>query len=157
MKSTYKLQYGDIAVIFPYQERKFMKYYLSLWLSKELQEKDIPFNFIFGNTQKSKMSEIDGVVLSTIDSSLGLDFKAVIICGLYTLSTYNYEDKEGNLKTKKVGSSIIQTDRYAFDNYILVEGYKLYIGCSRARKYLTVINDLEKDHILVDSIFGGVF
>lgn len=37
-------------------------------------------------------------------ASLGLDFKAVIICGLYTLSTYNYEDKEGNLKTKKVGS-----------------------------------------------------
>ena len=36
---------------------------------------------------RKRYSETNGVILSTIDSSLGLDFKAVIVTGLYP---YNY-------------------------------------------------------------------
>lgn len=157
LKQEYKLQYGDIAVIFPYQERVFIKYFLSKWLIDELNRRGIPFNFIFGDKNKTKLSSVDGVVLSTVDSALGLDFKAVIVCGLYTLTTNNYEDENGKVKTMKISTLPNNTNSSVFNDFILIEGYKLYIACSRAREYLTVINDIEEENLLVDSIFRGCF
>ena len=157
LKREYKLQYGDIAVIFPYQERIFAKYFLSSWLIEELNRRGIPFNFIFGDKNKTRLSSIDGVVLSTIDSALGLDFQAVIVCGLYTLTTHNYEDEDGKIKTMKIGTKQNKNHPEIFNEFVLVEGYKLYIACSRARKYLTIINDIEQSNLLVDSLFRGCF
>ena len=157
LKQEYKLQYGDIAVLFPYQERVFIKYFLSKWLIDELNEQGIPFNFIFGDKHKTKLSSVDGVVLSTVDSSLGLDFKAVIVCGLYTLTTNNYEDVDGRVKAMKIGAKQNKNNPIKFNEFILIEGYKLYIACSRARDYLTIINDVEEENLLLDSIFRGCF
>ena len=81
----------------------------------------------------------------------------MIVCGLYTLTTNNYEDFNGKVKTMKIGAKQSKSNPSKFNEFVLIEGYKLYIACSRARDYLTVINDVDEDNLLIDSIFRGCF
>ena len=78
-------------VLFPYKQHKLIKYYYLYWLEQALIDADIPYSLITssldGAFDRKRYSDTNGVVVSTIDSSLGLDFKAVIVAGLYP---YNY-------------------------------------------------------------------
>ena len=73
------------------------------------------------------------------------------------MTTHNYEDEDGKIKTMKIGTKQNKNHPEIFNEFVLVEGYKLYIACSRARKYLTIINDIEQSNLLVDSLFRGCF
>lgn len=139
--TKYKINYSDIAVLFPYQEHSKVSYYFLRWMKQHLDQKGIDYSVIFWEKNggaKVKFSNTKGVVLSTIDSSLGLDFKAVIISGLYP---YNYIFPNA---VKKEIHSWKQIEKLSQDEResVQVQMRKLYTGCSRARDVLYVLSDL---------------
>ena len=73
------------------RKKAYLKYHFLYWLEKAFNEADIPYSMIISGDDSSnvrtKYSNVNGVVVSTIESSLGLDFKAVVLAGLYP---YNY-------------------------------------------------------------------
>lgn len=139
----YKLSYSEIAVLFPYKQHKLIKYYFLYWLEKALNEEDIPYSLITssldGAFDRKRYSDTNGVVVSTIDSSLGLDFKAVIVAGLYP---YNYIF--GDNYYKKEISSWNAIKGMDDDDQAQVQSQMraIYTACSRARDILYVLSDL---------------
>ena len=89
--NTYKIGYSEIAVLFPFRQIPLLNYRFLYWLQQGLDEEGIPYSMIINDNDnhyiKTRQGDINGVVISTIESSLGLDFKAVILAGLYP---YNY-------------------------------------------------------------------
>ena len=140
--NKYKVGYSDIAVLFPYKENRFLKYYVLFWITSEMKKRGIQYSLIFSDDQeeRSQYSRTNGVVLSTIDSSLGLDFRAVILAGLYPYEYIYTEDK----KTKKINGweqlSKLPSDE---QESVKVQLRKLYTACSRAREVLYVLSDIE--------------
>lgn len=140
----YKLSYSEIAVLFPYKQHKLIKYYFLYWLEKALNEEDIPYSLITssldGAFDRKRYSDTNGVVVSTIDSSLGLDFKAVIVAGLYP---YNYIF--GDNYYKKEISSWNAIKGMDDDDQAQVQSQMraIYTACSRARDILYVLSDLK--------------
>ena len=143
--AKYKVGYSDIAVLFPYKENKTMSYYFMHWVTSAMddEENPIPYSFITqpidaGQT-KVQYSKTTGVVVSTIDSSLGLDFKAVIVAGLYPYNYYYSSDGKKNLikSWEQIGKMPPQEQES-----VQVQIRKMYTACSRARDILYVISDL---------------
>lgn len=140
----YKLSYSEIAVLFPYKQHKLIKYYFLYWLEKALNEEDIPYSLITssldGAFDRKRYSDTNGVVVSTIGSSLGLDFKAVIVAGLYP---YNYIF--GDNYYKKEISSWNAIKGMDDDDQAQVQSQMraIYTACSRARDVLYVLSDLK--------------
>ena len=139
----YKLSYSEIAVLFPYKQHKLIKYYFLYWLEKALNEEDIPYSLITpsldGVFDRKRYSDTNGVVVSTIDSSLGLDFKAVIVAGLYPYNCIfgdNYYKKEISSWNAIKG---MNDDEQA---QIQSQMRAIYTACSRARDILYVLSDL---------------
>ena len=151
--NKYKVGYSDIAVLFPYKENRFLKYHILFWITSEMKKRGIQYSLIFSDDQeeRSQYSRTNGVVLSTIDSSLGLDFRAVILAGLYPYEYIYTEDK----KTKKI-NDWTQLSKLSSDEQesVKVQLRKLYTACSRAREVLYVLSDIEEgspfDEVLED-------
>lgn len=151
--NKYKVGYSDIAILIPYKENKFLKYYILFWITSEMKKRGIQYSLIFSDEQeeRSQYSRTNGVVISTIDSSLGLDFRAVILAGLYPCE-YIYTEKK---KTKKI-NDWGQLAKLSCDEQenVKIQLRKIYTACSRAREVLYVLSDIEKgspfDDILED-------
>lgn len=140
----YQVGYSEIAVLFPYKENKSLNYHFMYWLTSAMDKEDIPYSLITmpvdGVKGKVQFSKTNGVVVSTIDSSLGLDFKAVIVAGLYPYN-YFFTDKG----TKVEISTWKQIGGLGADSQekVQVQIRKMYTACSRARDILYVISDLK--------------
>lgn len=144
--STYDISYSDIAIIFPYKQHASVKYYFLYWTEKLLNQEDIPYSMIITSDkatyERKKYSQTSGVVLTTIDSSLGLDFKAVILAGLYPYG-FVFGDK-GYKKEISSWSAIKKMD----DNdqtQVQSQMRSVYTACSRARDILYVLSDINPD------------
>lgn len=141
---VYGVGYSDIAILFPMKKNAALKYYFMYWVIQALEKEGIPYSLITtpddGLHKKTQYSRTSGVVVSTIDSSLGLDFKAVIVSGLYP---YNYCFTEDNKKkTIKTWKAIAELPREEQES-IKVQMRKIYTACSRARDILYVLSDLQ--------------
>lgn len=147
--NKYEIGYSDIAILFPYRENIFLKYYFCRWITEELGKRGIQYSYIFSDPleRRSRYSSTSGVVLSTIDSSLGLDFKAVILAGLFPYGYIYTDDK----KSKKIGdwTQLIKLSPSEQET-LKVQLRKLYTACSRAREVLYVISDIEKGCLFDD-------
>lgn len=142
--NKYKVGYSEIAVLFPYKENKSLNYYFMYWLTSAMDKEDIPYSLITtpvdGVQNKVQYSRTNGVVVSTIDSSLGLDFKAVIVAGLYPYN-YFFTDKGAKVEIsnwKQIGELGADSQEK-----VQVQIRKMYTACSRARDILYVISDLK--------------
>ena len=83
-----------------------------------------------------------GVLLSTIDSALGLDFKYVILCGLNYWSYYwPFNAIPIELSEEALTESKYKT--VAIEQFTEI-GRKVYSACSRAKSGLIIINDLDE-------------
>lgn len=144
--SQYRISYSDIAVIFPYRKHNSFKYYIKKWIEDGLISEGIEYSIIFRNDDdliKTSYSKTSGVVLSTIDSSLGLDFKAVIVCGLYPLGfVINSNNGRTSLMEIKSWTSIGKMSDQEKEK-VQEQIRKIYTACSRARDVLYVISDLK--------------
>lgn len=144
ISTTYKISYSDIAVLFPFRQVPYMKYHFLYWLQQGLDDAGISYSMIINERDnqfaKTRQGDITGVVISTIESSLGLDFKAVILAGLYP---YSYVNKDG-VVGKEISSwsnikSMPSDDQAAVQSQMRA----VYTACSRARDVLYVLSDMK--------------
>lgn len=150
----YHIGYSEIAVLYPQKGNRLFKYNFLYWVTEGLKQDQIQFSIISTpeDGQKVKYSDTRGVVLSSIDSSLGLDFKAVIIAGLYP---FNYVfDSNSNAKKLSSWETVGKLEPDVKEN-VQVEMRKLYTACSRAREVLYVLSDLTPGTIMDDIIKNG--
>ena len=140
----YKISYSDIAILFPYRQQKFLKYYFYYWITTALDKEGIPYSSIITSEdnpyQKKKYSETTGIVLSTIESSLGLDFKAVILAGLYP---YNYVFSDNYSSSEIKSWQTIMNMSEKKKDLVQAQMRAIYTACSRARDVLYVLSDLK--------------
>lgn len=128
-----------IAILFPYRQYAPLKYYIMYWIQDKLRENFIDYYPLISGqdgTLPATYGNNKGVALSTIESSLGLDFDAVILTGLLPMGSKFRTKYIRVLESKNGEDEEINQDFIENIN-------KIYTACTRARDYLTVI--LEED------------
>lgn len=150
----YHVPYSDIAILYPVRQNKALNYYFQKWLKNALDNRGIKYCFISASdnpNDRVRYSNTSGVVISSISSSLGLDFKAVIIAGLYP---YNYIFTGGNkVKISNWDMIVKLNDEQKAD--VQKEIREIYTACSRARELLYVVSDLDKGSLMEQIILSG--
>ena len=137
------IPYDEIAVIM------FNKTYLKKlagWNSKLynlerslmalLTEEDIPYCTMYGTDENwgARYGDDGGVRIITFQSTLGLDFRAAIVCGLVPFGEYN-GTRNPNWKTIKTNEENYQELlKHAEDDIRF-----LYVACTRAKEVLHVV------------------
>lgn len=137
------IPYDEIAVI---MYNKSYKKYFTGWNSKRynleyplmamLKQEDIPFCTMYGTDENwgARYGDDGGVRFITFQSTLGLDFRAAIVCGLIPLGEY--------YKTKKPDWKHIRRDESTFQEMIKHtedDIRYLYVACTRAKEILHII------------------
>ena len=138
---NYKIPYDSIAVIYFNKQYKWMKnwgetHYEPIERLRELfREANIP-SCMLVNTQDDyavSYSNISGVPIVSMESSLGLDFKAVVLCGLRPLGYYDgTKDISLLMNNKKIPNQDLAD---AFCKNINI----VYMSCARAKDVLRVV------------------
>ncbi len=148
---VHKIPYDEIAVVmYNKSYRKKLPnwdnhiYNLETPLLSKLTTANIPHCVMYSNNneQITRYGHNDGVGMISFDSVLGLDFRAVIVCGLKPFGDYD--------KTKYLTLSDIR--KIEEDSDYIDEIRKnismLYVACTRARDMLYIIQpESEKESI----------
>jgi len=144
------VEYNDIAIIYP--AKGWGRWYSPVWnIKRMLEENDIPYSVIHGDqiagdSRRQRLFECDGVIMSTVDSCLGLDFQYVILCGVHYWD-FVYDEKTG--RTQKIDKQKLLFDegvRFLYSE----AGKKIYSACSRARDGLFIIDDTDANSPIKD-------
>ena len=156
-----EIPYDEIAVImYQGQYRKRIpgwldkQYYLQQRLESRLRLDDIPFCRLYSTESdwQDHFGETGGVRLIKFQSTLGLDFRAAIICGLIPLGEFD--------KIKNPDWDKLRANEEVYVNAIAATQsciQNLYVACTRAKEILYIIApETEKESafikILKDSI-----
>lgn len=122
--------YDEIAIAMYFRKYKPLNYYLESALLTVFAREHIPYNLLYNNDQSWGGRYGDGgVSFITFDSVLGLDFQAVVVCGVKPLGAYD--------KTKKLKSESVLNEEQT-ENLKKNISY-LYVACTRAKDYLHII------------------
>jgi len=138
-----EIPYDEIAVIM-YQGKYRKKitgwldkqYYLQQSLETRLLAEDIPSCRLFSTEAgwQDHFGETGGVRLIKFQSTLGLDFRAAIICGLVPLGEYD--------QIKNPNWDSLRQDEDKYNNAIAATQsavQNLYVACTRAKEMLYII------------------
>ncbi len=139
----YRISYSEIAVLFPFRQVPYHNYRFLYWLKQGLDDEGIPYSMIINEDNmfvKKRQGDISGVVISTIESSLGLDFKAVVLTGLFP---YSYVNTDGVVGDSIKSWSGIKAMDAAGQASVQSQMRAIYTACSRARDVLYVISDIK--------------
>lgn len=144
ISTKYKISYSDIAILFPFRQVPYHNYRFLYWLKQGLDEEGIPYSMIIneheGSHLRVRQGDVSGVIVSTIESSLGLDFKAVVLAGLFPYSYVNVDGQVlGEIKTWTSIKNMPENQQTAVQSQMRA----VYTACSRARDILYVISDLK--------------
>ena len=140
--------YDEIAVTF--YNRKFtpMHYYIEAALLEAMEWTHIPYVKLYSgdDTWAGRYGD-GGVSLITFESVLGLDFQAVVVCGIKPLGAFD--------KTKNLHTGVVLEEERAEDLKKNISS--LYVACTRAKDYLHIIlseasNKSIFNKLLTDSI-----
>ena len=122
--------YDEIAIVMYFRKYRPLDYYLESELLKVFAREHIPYNLLYRNDQSWGGRYGDGgVSFITFDSVLGLDFQAVVVCGVKPLGVY---DKTKQLKREDI------LDEEQTENLKKNISY-LYVACTRAKDYLHIV------------------
>jgi superfamily I DNA/RNA helicase len=122
--------YDEIAIAMYFTKYKPLKYYLESALLTAFDREHIPYNRLYKNDQSWGGRYGDGgVSFITFDSVLGLDFQAVVVCGVKPLGAYD--------KTKQLKSDSVLEEEQT-ENLKKNISY-LYVACTRAKDYLHIV------------------
>ncbi|QYE99103.1 DEAD/DEAH box helicase [Paraclostridium sordellii] len=121
----------DIAVLFGQRQYKNQSYFIYNWVKDKLNEEGIDYSELAPPVDEFRTSYgyRQGVTLCTVNSALGLDFKAVIICGLKPMGSHLSSNNE---------QSLLDVDEQRIDDFIKNIN-TLYTGCTRARDELAIV------------------
>lgn len=121
----------DIAVLFAQRKYVNQKYYIYDWVKNKLNDEGIDYSELSPPEDEFRTSYgyRQGVTLCTVNSALGLDFKAVIICGLKPMGVHLCSNTE---------KSLLDIDEEK-ENDFRKNINTLYTGCTRARDELAII------------------
>ena len=137
------IPYDEIAVI---MYNKIFRGRISGWnnrwfnleyhLKTLLDAEDIPHCSMYGTDGNwgARYGDDGGVRFITFASTLGLDFRAAIVCGLIPLGVYN--------ETKMPDWDLIRLDEDYFQEmleYVETDIRSLYVACTRAKEILHII------------------
>ena len=137
------IPYDEIAVIMynkSYRKRfagwNSKSYNLEEPLMMLLKQEDIPFCTMYGTDENwgARYGDNGGVRFISFQSTLGLDFRAAIVCGLIPLGEYN--------GTKNPDWEDIRTDETKFQEMLkhTEDDIRfLYVACTRAKEILHII------------------
>lgn len=141
------IPYDEIAVLM--YNRKYKKsfagwnsrmekkeYYLEPQLKRKLAQEGIRFCRMYGDSDELWGARYgdDGVRLLGFRSAPGLDFRAVIVCGLLPLGEYNGTKTPDWARIKTDGKTFREMLKHTKDDIRL-----LYSACARAREALHLI------------------
>lgn len=123
-----RIPYDEIAIIMAMKQYKPNYYYIADQLLQDMQVAGLEVNNM-ANTDSDVCGRYgkEGVSLVTIRTSLGLDYRAVILCGLMPLGSYE------KAKNPKPGKLSDEQEANLRQNIRL-----LYVACSRAKDYLYI-------------------
>lgn len=122
--------YDEIAITMYFTKYRPLNYCLESELLSAFAREHIPYNLLYNNDQSWGGRYGDGgVSLITFDSVLGLDFQAVVVCGVKPLGAY---DKTKYLKSESI------LDEEQTENLKKNISY-LYVACTRAKDNLHII------------------
>ena len=122
--------YDEIAIALYNRQYKPFKYYLESALLDVFNKEHIPYCLLYKSDQNRGNRYGDGgVSFITFDSVLGLDFQAVVVCGIKPLGAYD--------KTKKLNIESV-LDEEQTENLKKNISY-LYVACTRAKDYLHIV------------------
>lgn len=130
--SEQKTPLSEIAILFPQRKNAQMHYAVLDCLKEQLEQRGIPYTELIHSADSlaGSIGQSQGVILSTIDAVLGLDFKNVILCGLSCLGVYH-------------GSNRIELDSIGLSVDCMEDFYRccnlLYIAITRAREGLHIL------------------
>ena len=140
----YQVSYSDIAILFPVRQKAYLRYNFLYWLEDALKNAGVPYSMIIDSDNnpngRKKYSQTSGVVVSTIESSLGLDFKAVILAGLLPYN-YVFPQRYSSKEIKSWGRIKAMSEEE--QNLVQSQMRSIYTACSRARDILYVLSDLK--------------
>jgi len=122
--------YDEIAVTFYNRRFRPMHYYIEAALLQALDGAHIPYVQLYNSEEAWSGHYGDGgVSLITFESVLGLDYQAVVVCGIRPLGVF---DKTKNLKDG------VELDEEPAEELKKNISY-LYVACTRAKDYLYII------------------
>lgn len=142
---NYKIPYDSIAVIYFNKHYQWMKNKDKKWEDRHYEPIDrlremfktanIP-DCMLVNTQdeySTSYANISGVPIVSMESSLGLDFKAVVLCGLRPLGLHDGTKDIAMLKSNKKTPNPDMEDAFCKNINII------YMSCARAKDILRVV------------------
>lgn len=138
-----EIPYDEIAVIMyngsyrkNFLEWSERTYNLENSLDSLLRRKDIPFCKMYssGSDWGTHYGDDGGVRFIKFESTLGLDFRAAIVCGLLPLGEYQ-ETKVVDWTSVKEDQEVYQTKLQDTQDCIR----RLYVACTRAKEILHII------------------
>lgn len=141
----------DIAVIFynrsqPYTSKGWKTHYYNLLpYVKQIFYKENwenPSILIPGESEGATYGSRRGVTIATIEGSLGLDFRAVILAGLRPLGSHEKVQVIGDFAG--ISGEKLSEKQEAFKKNVNF----LYTGCTRAKDELTIILSAPKGESL---------
>ena len=149
--SVYDIDYSEIAVLYPEKDSKGLRYYIQYWLRKALDTNNIPYSSVVPEEDGEGVYIKDegGVVVASLDAIAGLEFKAVVLTGLYPFS-YVFDKKGNRIKLNDWDAIQYLSD----ENRELIHTYfsKIYKGYLRANEILYVLSDAEQGTIINDLV-----
>ncbi len=149
--SVYDIDYSEIAVLYPEKDSKGLRYYIQYWLRKALDTNNIPYSSVVPEEDGEGVYVKDegGVVVASLDAIAGLEFKAVVLTGLYPFS-YVFDKKGNRIKLNDWDAIQYLSD----ENRELIHTYfaKIYKGYLRANEILYVLSDAEQGTIINDVV-----
>ena len=157
---VYKIAYDEIAVVMynkTYSRRmrnwKDRAYNLERFLLIEMVEEHMPHSIMYSTQAQDavRYGANDGVAMISFESVLGLDFKAVIVCGLKPFGDYDNTKFLSEADLKKLSS-----EDEAIEN-IRNNVRMLYVACTRARDLLYIIQpEREEDSLYIRMLLNAV-
>ena len=137
------IPYDEIAVIMfnkSYKKRfsgwNSRSYNLEYPLMALLKQKDVPFCTMYGTGESwgARYGDDGGVRFITFQSTLGLDFRAAVVCGLTPFGEYH--------GTKKPDWELIKEDEERYQEMLkhTEDDIRfLYVACTRAKEILHIV------------------
>lgn len=138
---------SEIAILVFNKQYQPEKYFIYNWIKDKLDDEYIDYSELvsYNGSYGVLYGDRTGISLCTIESALGLDFEAVIVCGLHSMGSYFKTKKAMTFNSKN--PELDECKRDFFQNINTI-----YTGCTRARNHLYIILTEDKEKSLYSKI-----